>query len=104
MNYTGGEWKERMVMGERQIYTDKENGEIEVIARDVRHWNAPIIKASPKMYAKLQKVCKWLDKNAEVAEKQARESRFITIREGAEHDAKNYRAIAKDLRTALPPD
>lgn len=54
--YTKGEWKERLVMGEREIYVDHNDENIinEVICRDVRHWNAPIIKAAPDMLEALE--------------------------------------------------
>jgi hypothetical protein len=56
MNYTKGEWKERLVMGEREIYVDSNDDNIihEVICRNVRHWNAPLIKAAPDMYEALK--------------------------------------------------
>ena len=55
MSYSKGEWKERLVMGEREIYIDSNGDNIvqEVICRNVRHWNAPLIKAAPKMFEAL---------------------------------------------------
>ena len=56
MYYTKGEWKERLVMGEREIYVDpnEKNISTEVICRGVRHWNAPLIKSAPDMYEALK--------------------------------------------------
>lgn len=46
------------------------------------------------------RVVNWLDKLAAQADKDA-ESRFVTIREAAVHDAKNFRAVAESLRSAI---
>jgi hypothetical protein len=55
MEYTKGEWKDQLVMGERDIYVDENaNGSPEVICRGVRHWNKDIIKAAPAMYEALK--------------------------------------------------
>jgi glycine/D-amino acid oxidase-like deaminating enzyme len=56
MGYTKGAWKERIVMGERQIYVENEDGIIEVVATNVRHWNADIIKSAPDMYEALSQL------------------------------------------------
>lgn len=63
--------------------------------------NARLIAQAPAMYEKLVKVCKWLDGLAADAENQARTSNFITLTEACEHDAKNYRATANDIRAVL---
>ncbi len=53
MNYTKGEWKERLVGGERIIYVDAEVS-TEIICGGIRHWNTPIVKAAPDMYEALK--------------------------------------------------
>lgn len=56
----------------------------------------------PAMYDKLVKVCKWLDMLALDADKQAKSAgNFITLKEACEHDAKNFRATANDIRVVL---
>ncbi|KKM76007.1 hypothetical protein LCGC14_1384430 [marine sediment metagenome] len=53
MSHTSGEWKSKMSpTGDRIIYVDTETG-IEVICRDIRHWNTPIVKATPEMFQAL---------------------------------------------------
>lgn len=58
MGYTKGKWEERLVMGEREICVAPNESNIitEVICRNVRHWNAPIIKAAPDMYEALDEL------------------------------------------------
>lgn len=57
-----------------------------------------------RLRAKLRKVVAWLDRQATQNERDARSCRFITLREGYEADAKNYRATIKDIMTVLPTD
>ncbi len=48
-----------------------------------------------------KKLVKWLHVLADDAEKTAKTTRFITMREAWEADTKNYRATAKDMEAAL---
>uniref|UniRef100_A0A6M3LUL7 Uncharacterized protein n=1 Tax=viral metagenome TaxID=1070528 RepID=A0A6M3LUL7_9ZZZZ len=53
--FTKGEWRDKLsATGERVIYVEDEDG-IEIICRDIRHWNIPIVKSSPAMYEALNK-------------------------------------------------
>ena len=56
LNYTKGEWKiAELHGGERNILAVDEAGyPIEIICRDVRHYNMNLIKASPDMYEALK--------------------------------------------------
>lgn len=49
----------------------------------------------------LEKVAAWLDRLAYSSEQQATASRFVTLTDACTADAKNYRATAKDIRTAI---
>ena len=51
-DFTKGDWKDKLVAGERIIYVDTEDG-MEVICRDIRHWNLPLVKTAPKMHGAL---------------------------------------------------
>jgi hypothetical protein len=66
----------------------------------------PKVKDEREYIAELEtainKVCKWLDSLAADAEKQARTcDRFPSLKAACEHDAKNFRATAADLRKHL---
>jgi len=54
-----------------------------------------------KVVKATQRVYDWLIVIAEQADKQAKDTRFITISEAANADAQNYRVIARDLSQAL---
>src|SRR3989304_160547 len=62
MEYTKGEWKDKLsATGERIIYVESDEG-IEVICRDIRHQNTPIVKTAPRMYEVLMSTYVKLDK------------------------------------------
>lgn len=63
--------------------------------------NARLIAAAPDLLAKCEKIVAWLDRLAAKAEREAKDCRFITLKEAYEADAKNYRATAADVRTAI---
>ncbi len=54
------------------------------------------------MEEKLRKIIKWLEAQAKRDEDAASIGRFDTVNEARKADAKNYRAMAADLKTALP--
>jgi hypothetical protein len=59
MNYTKGEWKEKLdLTGERIIYTD-----YELICTGVRHWNKDLIKSAPEMYEALKELSEYIKYN-----------------------------------------
>lgn len=68
--------------------------------RDLERRDAEI----ERLRAKLRKVASWLDKLAHAAEKAAKDTRFSSLAEAQEADAKNYRAVISDIRTVLPTD
>ena len=47
------------------------------------------------------KVADWFEAQAARDETKAKTERFITLRDAHIFDAKNYRAMARDLRTAI---
>lgn len=53
------------------------------------------------MQAALTKVADWLDSLAADSERQAKDSRFITLAEACAADARNFKATAKSCRRAL---
>jgi len=54
MEYTKGEWKSKMdATGERIILVDNDE-HLEVICREVRHYNMNLISAAPDMYEALK--------------------------------------------------
>lgn len=68
--------------------------------------------ASPKLLAliaehtkgkdeAIQKVADWFDKQAGIDERKAKIERFITLKEAYIADAKNYRAMAADLKSVI---
>jgi hypothetical protein len=60
------------------------------------------IAAAPKMYAKLEKIAGWLEANAKIHEDYAvKVSKFQSIKDASLRDAKNYRAMAADIRKLL---
>jgi hypothetical protein len=59
-------------------------------------------KEHAAMRAKLEKVAAYCDRLAERAEANAKDSRFISLAKANEADAKNWRATAMDIRTAIP--
>ncbi len=56
------------------------------------------------MEEKLRKIIKWLEAQAKRDEDAAGIGRFDTVNEARLADAKNYRAMAADLKTALPKE
>ena len=54
-----------------------------------------------KLRRALDRVTTWLDRLAIEAEKRARDTRFQTLADANAKDAKNYRATAADLRSAM---
>ena len=61
MGHTKGEWKDKLsATGERIIYVDTEDG-IEVICRDIRHFNTPLVKAAPDMFQALVEMEAYLE-------------------------------------------
>ena len=54
--------------------------------------------------AKLEKVAKWLDKNADRCEQAALryQDDFPSLADASTADAKNYQATARDVRSVLP--
>lgn len=69
---------------------------------DTAKGNAHLYASSPRMFAALTKIATWFEDQAARCEKQAQDTRFITIAEASAADAKNYRAMARDARNALP--
>jgi len=61
----------------------------------------PKHNAAPMLYEKLQKVCGWLIRLADDAEELAKTTRFNTIKEASEKDAKNLRVTRADIDKAL---
>lgn len=61
------------------------------------------IAAVAELIAKAEKVAGWLDAQATAAQGCAQDTRFPSLAEANAADARNYRAIAKDLRAALAP-
>ncbi len=63
--------------------------------------NKHLIAAAPAMYEALKKICGWLEAQAKRDEVNATTCRHLTLRDAYVADAKNYRAMAKDLGQTL---
>jgi len=88
MQYTKGEWKDTLsATGERVIFVDTE-GVIEIICRDVRHWNRQIIKAAPDMYESLKEI-RQLIKIYSPQSKMGRDIRLLIQKVFAKAEMKN---------------
>jgi hypothetical protein len=57
-----------------------------------------------RLRAKLWKVAAWLEGQVTQNEQAAQTCRFESLRDAYVADAKNYRAIIKDIKTVLPTD
>jgi len=83
----------------RQVVKEAITENIAKAQRDVDvAYYEPLIN---NMYGVLERVRKWLDGLADTAETNARTTRFITMREAWESDARNYRTTSNDLKQAL---
>lgn len=49
------------------------------------------------------KIASWFERQAARNEDKAKTERFVTLKDAYIKDAKNYRAMARDLRVALAP-
>lgn len=65
--------------------------------------DALLLAAAPAMRDKLAKAAAWADKLADQARAQWKSTPYVTIREAAQADEKNFRATAASLRAAMPP-
>lgn len=54
-----------------------------------------------ELVAKCEKVITWLDRLAATAEQAAKDDRFPSLQEARLADAKNYRAVANDIRAVV---
>lgn len=66
-------------------------------------WELKAADEIDRLRTKLRKVAAWLDRLANAAERDAEGTRFETIREACQADARNYRATLNDILTVLPP-
>jgi len=60
-----------------------------------------LIAAAPDMLQKLEKITVWLDRLAGAALERAKDRRFLSLAEANEHDAKNYKKTADDIRKVI---
>jgi len=98
--FTPGPWKVINRHGVTRVVNESGKPEVADIIGNFEP-NAHLIAAAPEMYAALKRVTAWLDSIADDAEKQAKDSRFITLKEACEKDAKNFSATSNDLKKAL---
>jgi hypothetical protein len=54
-----------------------------------------------KTVATLTKIRDWLERLANTADETAKDTRFISLSEASKADAKNFRAIIKDIDAAI---
>lgn len=73
----------------------------EDIGDDEQSANARLVAAAPDLMAACVRIVAWLDRLAEHAEQQAKDTRFITLSGAFASDAKNYRVTATDVRRSI---
>ena len=72
------------------------------VSEETAQANALLISAAPNMYKALKRIIEWLNNQAVRDEEAANEeNQFITLKDAHLADAKNYRAMAKDLSRAI---
>jgi len=60
-----------------------------------------LLEAGAKLQREGQRLVDWLDKLTVEAEREAKDNRFITLKEAHAADAKNFRATAIAMREAI---
>jgi len=72
-----------------------------VLCATFREADARLIAAAPDMYAQHAKVAAWLDMLAAQADRMAKDTRFKTLADASAADARNYRAVAAEIRATM---
>jgi hypothetical protein len=88
-------------ISEAKSHDEAEHSDDGVDGYTVSSANARLIAAAPDLLQKLQKVVAWLDRLATRAEKDAKDTRFVSLSEANAADAKNYRATIADISAAI---
>lgn len=105
--FTKGEWRAvEEYDGWAVRVPDKKPGTVYVCKEinqgvDGGEADAKLIAAAPELFNKCKQIVAWLNKLADAAEERCKNNRFSTLVEANKADAKNYRATARDIETAI---
>lgn len=84
------------------IRADKSDTEIcQISPSDDWEACAHLIAMAPALLAKCKNIVAWLRRLEDQSRRQARDTRFETMREACEADAKNYKATADDIEKTI---